>query len=131
MYPIFRLIKDTVLASRMERLPITGLHVSHHICWPWDLDMWMELNNGRTFFANGTYSYRSAYTFDPVAAYEQSPTHLVDAAIGLRGDEWEAQLWATNLLNEDYLSNYFLFGATNFGIAAPGRTIGFSVKREW
>ena len=28
MYPIFRLIKDTVLASRMERLPITGLHVS-------------------------------------------------------------------------------------------------------
>ena len=90
-----------------------------------------ELNNGRTFFANGTYSYRSAYTFDPVAAYEQSPTHLVDAAIGLRGDEWEAQLWATNLLNEDYLSNYFLFGATNFGIAAPGRTIGFSVKREW
>ncbi|UWQ45405.1 acyl-CoA thioesterase [Leisingera aquaemixtae] len=48
MYPIFRLIKDTVLASRMERLPITGMHVSSHICWPWDLDMWMELNNGRT-----------------------------------------------------------------------------------
>jgi acyl-CoA thioesterase FadM len=48
MYPIFRLIKDTILASRMERLPITGLHVSSHICWPWDLDMWMELNNGRT-----------------------------------------------------------------------------------
>ncbi|MEX0304479.1 MAG: acyl-CoA thioesterase [Leisingera sp.] len=48
MYPIFRLIKDTVLASRMDRLEITGLHVSSHICWPWDLDMWMELNNGRT-----------------------------------------------------------------------------------
>ena len=23
-------------------------HVSHHMCWPWDLDLWMELNNGRT-----------------------------------------------------------------------------------
>ena len=29
-------------------LPILGTHVSHHICWPWDIDPWMELNNGRT-----------------------------------------------------------------------------------
>jgi acyl-CoA thioesterase FadM len=25
-----------------------GTYVSHHRCWPWDIDMWMELNNGRT-----------------------------------------------------------------------------------
>ena len=24
------------------------MHVSHHTCWPWDLDPWIELNNGRT-----------------------------------------------------------------------------------
>ena len=29
-------------------LDIGGVHVSHHMCWPWDLDLWMELNNGRT-----------------------------------------------------------------------------------
>jgi acyl-CoA thioesterase FadM len=23
-------------------------HISNHICWPWDLDLWLELNNGRT-----------------------------------------------------------------------------------
>ena len=22
--------------------------MSHHLCWPWDLDLWIELNNGRT-----------------------------------------------------------------------------------
>ncbi len=25
-----------------------GTHVTHHLCWPWDLDPWIELNNGRT-----------------------------------------------------------------------------------
>ena len=25
-----------------------GTHVSTHRCWPWDLDPWVELNNGRT-----------------------------------------------------------------------------------
>jgi len=27
---------------------MTQTHVSHHICWPWDIDPWRELNNGRT-----------------------------------------------------------------------------------
>ncbi|WP_293576083.1 acyl-CoA thioesterase [Phaeobacter sp.] len=47
MFPIVRLIKDVIVASRMSRLPLTGTHVSRHICWPWDLDIWLELNNGR------------------------------------------------------------------------------------
>ncbi|MFC7705862.1 acyl-CoA thioesterase [Plastorhodobacter daqingensis] len=48
MYPIFRLMKEARRARRMPPLPLTGTHVSHHICWPWDLDPWIELNNGRT-----------------------------------------------------------------------------------
>ena len=47
MFPIVRLIKDLLLARRMPPLGVTETHVSHHICWPWDLDIWMELNNGR------------------------------------------------------------------------------------
>lgn len=47
MFPIFRLIKDVLLARRQSPLPLTGIHVSRHICWPWDLDLWLELNNGR------------------------------------------------------------------------------------
>ena len=48
MYPIVRLIKEMVLVRKAPRLPLLGTHVSHHICWPWDIDPWMELNNGRT-----------------------------------------------------------------------------------
>ena len=47
MFPVVRLIKDMLLARRQPPLDLTGTHVSHHICWPWDLDLWMELNNGR------------------------------------------------------------------------------------
>jgi acyl-CoA thioesterase FadM len=32
----------------MSALGPLDTHVSHHICWPWDLDVFVELNNGRT-----------------------------------------------------------------------------------
>lgn len=48
MYPVIRMTKEIVKFRNAPGLPITGTHVSHHICWPWDIDMWMELNNGRT-----------------------------------------------------------------------------------
>ncbi len=48
MYPFIRMFKELAINVRAKPLPITGTHVSHHICWPWDLDLWRELNNGRT-----------------------------------------------------------------------------------
>ncbi|WP_166417874.1 acyl-CoA thioesterase [Cochlodiniinecator piscidefendens] len=48
MYPIFRMAKEVIKNRNAEPLPLLGVHVSHHRCWPWDLDFWMELNNGRT-----------------------------------------------------------------------------------
>ncbi|WP_421702472.1 acyl-CoA thioesterase [Aliiroseovarius sp.] len=48
MYPIFRLAKDLFKHRKPDGMSIFDTHVSHHICWPWDLDLWMELNNGRT-----------------------------------------------------------------------------------
>jgi acyl-CoA thioesterase FadM len=48
MYPFFRLALEVALARRAGRLPIDGVHVSRHRCWPWDIDPWRELNNGRT-----------------------------------------------------------------------------------
>ncbi len=48
MYPFLRMTKEIWTSSRAEPLGITDTHVSHHICWPWDLDLWAELNNGRT-----------------------------------------------------------------------------------
>ena len=48
MYPFLRLFKEMFLAGKAAPLDLGGVHVSQHICWPWDLDMWNELNNGRT-----------------------------------------------------------------------------------
>jgi acyl-CoA thioesterase FadM len=48
MYPFARMVKELVRHRNAAALPPGGTHVSHHRCWPWDIDMWMELNNGRT-----------------------------------------------------------------------------------
>ena len=48
MYPFFRMAKELYVHRNDPQLDINGMHVSHHMCWPWDLDLWMELNNGRT-----------------------------------------------------------------------------------
>ena len=48
MYPFFRMVKELWKYRRAPALPILGTHRSTHICWPWDLDPWRELNNGRT-----------------------------------------------------------------------------------
>lgn len=48
MYPVLRFALTLVSARRAPDLPHTGTYVSHHICWPWDLDPFLELNNGRT-----------------------------------------------------------------------------------
>lgn len=48
MYPFVRLFKEALVFRNAPALALGAPHVSHHICWPWDLDMWWELNNGRT-----------------------------------------------------------------------------------
>jgi acyl-CoA thioesterase FadM len=47
MYPIFRFAKEMVKFRSAPRLDLGDIHVSTHMCWPWDVDPWMELNNGR------------------------------------------------------------------------------------
>jgi len=48
MYPFIRMAKELIVNRSKPKLGLYETHVSHHICWPWDIDLWMELNNGRT-----------------------------------------------------------------------------------
>lgn len=48
MYPIIRFAHQVLKYRNAPPLAPGEEHVSQHICWPWDLDPWMELNNGRT-----------------------------------------------------------------------------------
>ncbi len=48
MYPLLRMAKEFWVHRDAPPLGILDTHVSHHLCWPWDLDIWFELNNGRS-----------------------------------------------------------------------------------
>ncbi|MCC5962908.1 MAG: acyl-CoA thioesterase [Rhodobacteraceae bacterium] len=48
MYPFIRFAKEMIKYRNAPPLGVFDTHVSHHRCWPWDLDPWVELNNGRT-----------------------------------------------------------------------------------
>lgn len=47
MYPFVRLAKEALKARNAPPLGLFDTHQSQHICWPWDIDPWMEMNNGR------------------------------------------------------------------------------------
>ena len=46
--PVIRLVKELVKFRRAPKLGLDEIHVSTHMCWPIDIDMFGELNNGRT-----------------------------------------------------------------------------------
>lgn len=48
MYPFLRLPWQMWRHRNDPPLGLLDTHESQHLCWPWDLDFWMELNNGRT-----------------------------------------------------------------------------------
>lgn len=48
MYPLIRFAKEMLKYRNAPALEPMGVHVSTHMCWPWDIDPWIELNNGRT-----------------------------------------------------------------------------------
>lgn len=48
MYPYARMMKELWKFRSAPALGILEPHVSHHRCWPQDIDPWWELNNGRT-----------------------------------------------------------------------------------
>jgi len=47
MYPFARLALTLSAARRMPPLAPFGTHVMSLRCWPWDADMFREMNNGR------------------------------------------------------------------------------------
>lgn len=47
MYPYIRAIKELIKNRKAKPLTVTGTHVSYHRCWPQDIDMFIEMNNGR------------------------------------------------------------------------------------
>ena len=47
MYPFIRAIKELIVYRNAPPIAPGEAHVSHHVCLPWDLDGFMEMNHGR------------------------------------------------------------------------------------
>ncbi len=47
MYPVFRLITSSLMATRKPKLEPCGVSKMSFYARPWDLDMFLEMNNGR------------------------------------------------------------------------------------
>lgn len=47
MYPLLRYVGELV-KYRNKPIDLFDPHISTHRCMPWDIDPWLELNNGRT-----------------------------------------------------------------------------------
>lgn len=48
MYPFIRMVYQTWKHRHAPSLGLFEPHHSQHYCLPWDIDLWLELNNGRT-----------------------------------------------------------------------------------
>ena len=48
MYPLIRMAYQMAKHRKDPPLAVDGVHISQHMCWPVDIDLWRELNNGRT-----------------------------------------------------------------------------------
>lgn len=48
MYPIFRVATEAIRHRKAPKLGLFDTHVTSLTCWPWDIDVFLEMNNGRT-----------------------------------------------------------------------------------
>lgn len=48
MYPAIRLAKEMLRYRNAPPLGVLDTHVTNLVCWPWDIDVFAEMNNGRT-----------------------------------------------------------------------------------
>ena len=84
MYPIFRHWFQTGKASRLPALAANEVHVSSHICWPWDIDPWMELNNGRTLTLYDLGRIPMAIRLGLIAAFKKRGWTVAVAGVSVR-----------------------------------------------
>ena len=84
MYPVIRMIKQMILHRNDPPLPPLGTHVSHHRCWPWDIDLWMELNNGRTLTLLDLGRIPLAYRIGLIAVLRKKRWSMTMAGVSVR-----------------------------------------------
>ncbi|MEM9054107.1 MAG: TonB-dependent receptor, partial [Pseudomonadota bacterium] len=85
----------------------------------------------RSVFANFDYSLRGSHSFDPLGAFRQKSNQLLSAEAGVQIGNVRGSIWGKNLLDEEYLREYFGFSGQDFGVASEPLTAGASIALSW
>ena len=84
MYPFVRLAWKMWRHRADPPLPLTGTHVTHHLCWPWDLDGFGEMNNGRVLTLMDIGRFTAGKRFGLLAALRRNRWGLAVAGTSIR-----------------------------------------------
>ena len=72
------------------------------------------------------------YDASNLAGSSRNPIDLIDARLGLSGENWDLTLWGRNLTNEKYASEAVpLFAAINIPHKAPDRSYGIEARYKF
>jgi acyl-CoA thioesterase FadM len=84
MYPFLRLLWQFHKHRNDPALAVTGTHISRHICWPWDLDVFAELNNGRVLTLYDMGRFPMSRRMGLMAVLKQQRWGLAVAGVSVR-----------------------------------------------
>ncbi len=97
--------------------------------------LYLALYYERPFYA-GRLRVRADYRYQGLSFREpdnrvtiQPGFDLVDASVAYEfaDDQWEATLWAKNLLDKQYISHLYVLGGNDYALFGPPRTYGLTV----
>lgn len=84
MYPFLRLAWQMARARRATPMGVMDTQVTHHLCLPWDLNGFMELNNGRTLTLYDLGRFTSGQRIGLLAALRRRKWGLAVAGVSVR-----------------------------------------------
>ena len=84
MYPYIRTAKSFLVDSFRSKISFSDTHISYLICWPWDIDMWGELNNGRALSLFDLGRYGLSLRAGLFSGYFKHKIHMTVAGVSIR-----------------------------------------------
>jgi acyl-CoA thioesterase FadM len=84
MYPYIRSAAAIFYARSMPPMEAYGTHVSHHRAWPWDTDMFGELNNGRILTVFELGRWQLAVRLGMIGLFTKGKVSLAVAGVSVR-----------------------------------------------
>jgi iron complex outermembrane receptor protein len=92
-----------------------------------------QINDDWSYYTNLDINYQGKQYIEALNLGWTKPRTITNLRIGLSSDNWEAALWARNLLDEEYAANSFVITFANSYVVGLGerRTYGLTAKYKF